>query len=128
MHAHPRGAELPDPTHSPGGEGLPVTVTPGDSTVTVAGIGFNGPAFTAAEKTCHFGPGSRAPITEAQKQGMLKSARCMRSHGVPNFPDSTFSGTGVRVGEKELNPQTPAFQRAVRRCRGTKPLRVVAGG
>jgi hypothetical protein len=34
---------FPDPTQTPGGAGLSVTKTPGNSTMTVAGIPFSGP-------------------------------------------------------------------------------------
>ena len=44
-------SNFPDPTNSSGGGvGMSVTMTPGSSAVTVAGITFGGPAFTAAEK------------------------------------------------------------------------------
>ena len=33
------------------------------------------------------------PLTEAQRT-LLAQARCLRSHGVPNFPDPTFPRTG----------------------------------
>ena len=59
---------FPDPTTgSSGAIGLSVTMTPGSSTVFVGGRAFSGPAFTAAEKTCHFGLyGTRPKLTEAQ--------------------------------------------------------------
>ncbi|HEY3774515.1 MAG TPA: hypothetical protein VGL69_16050 [Solirubrobacteraceae bacterium] len=110
---------FPDPTKSSGGEGLSVVMTRGSSTVTVGGIGFSGPAFTAAEKTCRFGAyGSRPKLTEGQKQGMLRSAECMRTHGVPNFPDPTFPpGAGVSVaGESQINRNSPTFQSAAKTC------------
>jgi hypothetical protein len=42
---------FPDPIKGPGGVGLSVTASPGSPTITVAGIPFSGPAFTAAAKT-----------------------------------------------------------------------------
>lgn len=120
MHAGHGVPNFPDPTVSNGAEGLPVTATPGSSAVTVAGIAFSGPAFTAAEKTCRFGPGFAPAITEAQKIEMLKSAHCMRTHGVPSFPDPTFApgGKGIKVaGASQVNRNSPAFEAAVQACR-----------
>jgi hypothetical protein len=113
-------SNFPDPTRSSGGEGLSVAMAPGGSTVTVGGIAFSGPAFTTAEKACHFGAyGSRPKLTEAQKEGMLKSAECMRTHGVPNFPDPTFPpGAGVKVtAPGQVNRNSPAFEAAAKACR-----------
>ena len=48
-------------------------------------------------------------------------SRCMRSHGVPNFPDPKFQtgpsgGVGVRIGGAGLDPNSPAFQAAQKDC------------
>jgi len=115
-------SDFPDPANAPGGGvGLSVTMTPGSSAVTVAGIEFSGPAFTAAEKACRFGAyGTRPKLTAAQKRGMLKSAQCMRDHGVPNFPDPTFGAGGAdapKESNSQVNPDSPAFRAAARACR-----------
>jgi hypothetical protein len=44
----------------------------------------------------------------------LKEAQCMRSHGVPNFPDPTAGGPSVIPNW--INPQAPAFQTAQKAC------------
>ena len=43
----------------------------------------------------------------------LKFSQCMRSHGVPDFPDPTFPpGGGIIEGVGPgVNPQSPAFAR-----------------
>ncbi len=50
----------------------------------------------------------------------VKFSACMRSHGVPNFPDPTFisggQGITVRVGGAGINPRSPAFQQAEKIC------------
>lgn len=120
MRAH-GVSNFPDPTNSAGGGvGMSVTMTPGSSAVTVAGITFSGPVFVTAEKACHFGPdGSKPKLTEAQKQAMLKSAECMRRHGVPNFPDPAFGPSGgVKIDSSQINVNSPAFQTAAKACRG----------
>jgi len=113
-------ANFPDPTQSPGGEGLSVTKTPGNATVTVAGIPFSGPAFTAAAQACKFGPGARrhGAVPESTKVKELAFARCMRAHGVPNFPDPKFpAGGGIERPELPgLNLSAPAVQQAVVTC------------
>ena len=63
------------------------------------------------------------PATESQAVGASKAARCMRSHGVPNFPDPQFQtgpggGLGVRIGGPGINPRSPAFQAAQKACGG----------
>jgi hypothetical protein len=119
MRAH-GVSNFPDPTNSSGGGvGMSVTMTKGSSAITLAGVTFSGPTFTAAEKTCRFGAyGARPKLTEAQKRGMLKSAACMRTHGVPNFPDPTFPpGAGVSLaGAGQINRNSPAFQAAAKAC------------
>jgi hypothetical protein len=112
-------SNFPDPTNSSGGGvGLSVTMTRGSSAVTVGGITFSGPAFTAAEKACHFGAdGSKPKLTEAQQQGMLKSAECMRRHGVPGFPDPIFGPHGgVKTPSGKINHDSPAFEAAAKAC------------
>ncbi|HEY3775709.1 MAG TPA: hypothetical protein VGL69_22085 [Solirubrobacteraceae bacterium] len=118
MRAHGM-SNFPDPTNSSGGGvGLSVTMTPGSSAVTVGGVTFSGPAFTAAEKACHFGAyGSKPKLTEAQQQGMLKSAECMRRHGVPGFPDPIFGPHGgVKTPSSKINHDSPAFEAAAKAC------------
>jgi hypothetical protein len=118
MRAH-GVSNFPDPTNSSGGGvGMSVTMTPGSSAVTVGGTTFSGPAFTAAEKACHFGAyGSKPKLTEAQQQGMLKSAECMRRHGVPGFPDPIFGPHGgVKTPSSKINHDSPAFEAAAKAC------------
>jgi hypothetical protein len=110
----------PDPTKGPGGEGFSISTSPGSDTLTVDGITFSGPVFQAAEKTCKlFGGGSGPPaISEGQKIAEFHFARCMRKHGVPNFPDPVFpAGGGIeRPSVSGLNRDSPAFQHAAASC------------
>jgi hypothetical protein len=50
---------------------------------------------------------------------MIANARCIRTHGMPNFPDPTFAaggkGVGVDLGPGE-NLGSPAIKRAARAC------------
>ena len=64
--------------------------------------------FQAAEKACSkYAPSKVAPSPAEQakmQEGALKFSACMRSHGVPNFPDPEFhsggGGVGIRIGGK----------------------------
>ncbi len=70
--------------------------TPGD-------VDQNSPQYKAANSACkHLLPNDGGGPTQAQvQQGMatlVKAAECMRSHGVPNFPDPTESHGGKAIG------------------------------
>lgn len=46
----------------------------------------------------------------------IRFADCMRSHGVPNFPDPSGGG-GIQIpAGSGINPQAPAFQSAQQSC------------
>ncbi|MGH2861772.1 MAG: hypothetical protein ACRDLT_09760 [Solirubrobacteraceae bacterium] len=45
---------------------------------------------------------------------MLALSKCMRAHGVTNFPDPT--GHGINIGGTGINPRSPAFQAAQTTC------------
>lgn len=103
------------------------------ATISVNGHSLNvsGPAFQKAMQECRkYGP-KGPPVSGAQlakiKQGALKMAQCMRTHGVPDFPDPQVTtgpggrGIGVRIGGPGMgitgfNPNSPAFQHAQRVC------------
>lgn len=50
----------------------------------------------------------------------LEFARCMRSHGVPNFSDPTAVGGGL-INKIGVNPQSPAFHAAQQSCQHLIP-------
>ena len=119
MHAH-GVPSFPDPTSGAGGPGFAVSATPGSSTVSINGINFSGPAFQAAIRVCGLFKrvGSAPQPTEAMRERLLAFARCMRSHGVPDFPDPQFAAraAGLQV-RLPADHNAPAFQQAVRTCR-----------
>jgi len=84
------------------------------------------PAFRSALSTCNkLEPGgtpTATPLTEAQRVAALAQARCIRSHGAPNFPDPTFSSMGGEFIPRApgFDPQAPAFTRAAAAC-GLEP-------
>ena len=112
---------FPDPT---GGQiDLRVQQTP--SGMSVNGVQVNGPGFRTAMKSCQSylpngGKPTAAQTAKAKSQALAMS-KCMRTHGVPNFPDPQFQtgpngGIGVRMSGAGINPNSPAFQAAQRAC------------
>jgi hypothetical protein len=92
-----------------------------------SGIDPSSPKFQAADKACQKvlpNGGQPTPAEQAKmQQQMLKFSACMRSHGVPSFPDPTFSeghaqlSIGGRKGSG-LDPKSPKFQAAQKACQG----------
>jgi hypothetical protein len=92
------------------------------------GIDPNSPKFKSAMQKCQkLLPNGGAPSPAAQKKAQeaaLAMSRCMRSHGVKNFPDPQFEGGKVTLGIRGgpgsgLDPNSPTFRRAQRACQGT---------
>jgi hypothetical protein len=51
---------------------------------------------------------------------LLRFSECMRSHGVPSFPDP--SGRGIHIGPASgIDPASPAFRTAQSACRRLLP-------
>jgi hypothetical protein len=87
--------------------------------------GMNTPQGRKAAQACaHLQPnGGRLTAAQEAKdlQAFLTYARCMRSHGVPRFPDPKPGG-GLQVGPKVgVDPSTPQFQAAQAACRKVVP-------
>jgi hypothetical protein len=108
MRAH--GASgFPDPTL--GSNGLPSWTLSEN---------HQAPAFQGARQVCGKdlpGLGLNAPAGKATANAdALKYATCMRSHGVPNFPDPNGQGVLViQTGDVQLN--SPAFLKAQTACK-----------
>ncbi len=102
-----------------------------------AGIDPSSPAFKAAQTKCHKllpggGPPSTTNPSPQTLAHFLKIARCMRAHGVSNFPDPRTSvpsnpfGSGggvisdiegvILVFPSTIGRQSPAFTRAAAAC------------
>jgi hypothetical protein len=84
-------------------------------------INIKAPAFQSALDTCmkQFDAAHpRPPVSEAQKAAALAWARCIRAHGVPNFPDPKFPGNrGIALPTPAgANPDAPAFRHARQAC------------
>jgi hypothetical protein len=101
-----------------------------------SGLDPHSPQFKAAGEACrslaprfNVSPAQRAALQEQA----LKFSACMRSHGVPKFPDPSFSNGEVQLtigrSGSGIDPRSPQFQEAQKACQrlapGPKPL---AGG
>jgi hypothetical protein len=82
------------------------------SGVLVAGCGGSSPSATGAASTS-------ASAASAVESGVAFS-RCIRSHGVPSFPDPRVSGNTVRMGSPRTI-ESPAFRSALRSCQRLLP-------
>jgi hypothetical protein len=123
-------ANFPDPQVS--GRGLSLTIDGRN------GLNPNAPQFKAAQKSCekllpNEGRPDAATLARDQAQ-MLKFSACMRSHGLPDFPDPTVSSDGglqLSLGDKRsssLNPDSPVFQTAQKACQSLMPGPPLKGG
>jgi hypothetical protein len=81
------------------------------------------PAFQSAATACrHLLPGGGPHQNEARSQAqigaLLAFARCLRSHGFPNFPDPTTSGqlTHEMLSQAGINIHQPAARQAADAC------------
>jgi hypothetical protein len=91
-------------------------------------LGRQAPAVLAAERICGrlvpgvmpSSQGQSEAHSPAQTAAMLAFARCMRSHGFPNFPDPTSSGdmTHQMLATAGINLHQPAVVPAADTCVG----------
>ena len=97
-----------------------------------SGINFSSPAFQTAQSACQklAAAGSGASGSPAHVMGQfLAFSRCMRAHGIANFPDPTTSppppGPGRTVSDDgvylfipiTMNVNTPTYESATAACR-----------
>jgi hypothetical protein len=85
----------------------------------------------AAENSCkHLLPNGGVTPPGQQQQinnQLLKYAECMRSHGVPNFPDP--GNNGLSLKGTGIDPRSPRLQAAQQTCQSLMPsLNGTAGG
>jgi hypothetical protein len=86
-------------------------------------LGVSKSRLRAAINPCsHLLPG-QAPITVQDQQDYLKAASCMRSHGIAEFPDPTFSSgsASFTMPTPGVNTSSPQFTRAEQICRRLIP-------
>jgi hypothetical protein len=110
-HGVPR---YPDPQISGSASHVQVSISPGSADP-------NSPAFKSADHACHNRmPNGGKPTNGARYQAQdVTFADCMRSHGVPNFPDADRGGAFTLPST--IDQQAPQFQRATKACANVEP-------
>jgi hypothetical protein len=112
MRAHGEPG-YPDPRFSNGADGLQVRISPGAANP-------NTPAFASADHACHhLITSGGAPSASGGHARGVAFAACMRTHGVPDFPDPDHDGAFTLP--PGVDQQAPAFKRALQGCGTVKP-------
>lgn len=118
MRAH-GVTNFPDPKQASGG-GVTLAVQGG-----AGGLDPHSHAFQTAQNACKtLLPNHGVPpaLTPQQRAQALNFSRCVRAHGVPNFPDPQFSGGGIRIqGGPGLDKNSAQMQAAFRACHSILP-------
>jgi hypothetical protein len=112
--------------------GVPKYPDPGSGNVLPDGLpkvdfhelGVSNSQFAAAERNCaHALPNSGTSTAAASQQALSDAVRfsaCMRSHGVPNWPDPTTTSGGLGFNligiQPPVNTDSLQFQHALRDC------------
>jgi hypothetical protein len=118
-------SDFPDPTTPPGG-GAAFSIQGGPG----SDLNRSNPTFTAARQACRtLLPGGQQTQTLSAPHiaAEVRWARCMRSHGLPDFPDPNSQGA---FDSSRFNETSPAFNTASTACasqRPTGPTPVVPG-
>jgi hypothetical protein len=92
------------------------------------GIDPGSPTYNAARTVCEKllpNGGQPTPAQQAQRQQqMLAFSKCMRAHGLKDFPDPTSGGIQIHVTPgSDLNPNSQQFQKAQNACQGLIPFK-----
>lgn len=114
--------------------GAPVQVAANGQGVQIssgAGTGAPSPQVKAAQRACqkylpNGGPQTLSPAQQAANLKLLLTmAKCIRAHGIPNFPDP--SGQGVFQLPSGITPNSSQFQAAMQACRPANGAKVAIG-
>jgi hypothetical protein len=87
----------------------------GSKAPSVANLGTTTSSSDAGQTNTTSTSGRGAPESQLQTDA-LKYSLCMRSHGVPNFPDPSPGGGFVFQAGSGLNPSSPALKSAMAKC------------
>jgi hypothetical protein len=96
--------------------------------LTLLAVGCGGSSGGSGAKVAQVGSTqatttSAAPSGSSKREAMVAFSACMRSHGVPKFPDPTVSGSGMSLsmGGSGIDRNSPVFEAADRACRKLLP-------
>jgi hypothetical protein len=89
-------------------------------------LGVSSSRFQSAQRACqHLLPNGGQPPSQAQRLQMraqaLRFAECVRSHGVPNFPDPDSSGRIPDPATVGIDQGSPKFEVANQACGKYRP-------
>jgi hypothetical protein len=125
------GVDMPDPViDNQGGVSVSITGKPGEGAMQGAMAACE--SLRQAAQTAARGG---APVEKPDPTKVLNFAKCMRAHGIADFPDpSSGGGLELRGGPgSDLSPNNPTFQAAQTACQpilGSLKggMRIQAGG
>ena len=117
-------ARLPRPRPAPGARLIAALVV---AAAVVAGIttACSSPSSSSPSRASGQASGQASPSGDP-----VAFSACMRSHGVPHFPDPTANG-GLSIQVQPgsgVDPNSQAYQAAFRSCRSLLPAGKAAGG
>ena len=108
--------DFPDPNHGR----INIQAGPGSD------LDPNNPTFKTAQQACQsLQPKPSAAQQHEIQQAALKYSKCMRAHGIKDFPDPTSNG-GLQIQVhpgSDLAPNNPTFQKAQQACKGDLPFK-----
>lgn len=94
------------------------------------------PAFKSAQKACqgmlpppiNSSPTQLAKQRQTREQHLLAFAKCLRNHGIPDFPDPTSQAqlTLAMVSAAGVDLHAPTFLAAAKACLGTSDGAITA--
>jgi len=96
----------------------------------VTGIDRNSPAFRSALSACRqllpsgFGQAPTQARLEQVQQRLLAFSRCMRAHGIEDFPDPSGGALPRIQGAGDLDPNDARFRAAYGACHADLPAGV----
>lgn len=83
-------------------------------------VGADSPTYKAADAKCKPlmpGGGNGGDNAPKDRAAALKYSKCMRSHGVPKFPDpNPNGGLNLDGGKIGMSPDDPTFKAALKAC------------
>jgi len=89
-----------------------------------SGLDPNSPQFKAADQACkHLMPAPNLGQAAKDRPALLRYARCMRAHGMPDFPDPDPGG-GLQIKASrgsDLDPNSPLYKAADQACKHYMP-------
>src|SRR5579859_7725867 len=103
---------------------LTCIVASGAFSLLAAGCGGGGGAPNVATVAATTAPATTAASPASTQNGLLAFSACMRSNGMPNFPDpQRFVGGNVKLTIHQLGTSGPQFQAAMSACNHLLPNR-----